>query len=139
MFENAKASADRYYSNISYLRVMAEILLWDELPEDELERYRAMNDIDFENAVFSYIRTNYEQENNLTEEGYVDLVHDFMASVLSFSAADNSTYTISWEEFQQTKEDAQPYLTAAGALRDAYYDRLTSKYSACLLYTSRCV
>ena len=133
VFENAKASADRYYSNISYLRVMAEILLWDELPEDELERYRAMNDIDFENAVFSYIRTNYEQENNLTEEGYVDLVHDFMASVLSFSAADNSTYTISWEEFQQTKEDAQPYLTAAGALRDAYYDRLTSKYSASYL------
>ena len=127
VFENAKASADQYYSNISYLRVMAEILLWDELPESELERYRALSEVDFETAVFNYVRANYEKENNLTDEDYANLVHEFMASVLSFSGSDNSTYTVSREEFLQAKESAQPYLTAAETIRDIYYDRLVAK------------
>lgn len=133
VFDTARKSADKYYTNISYLRVMAEILLWDELPENELEKYQALNDIDFETAVFNYVRSNYEKENNLTEEDYVKLVRDFMTSVLSFTSSDGTSYTVTWDEFQQTKELAQPYISAAGIIRDAYYDKLVAKLGASYL------
>ncbi len=124
VYQNAKKSAADYYTNIEYLRIMAEILLWDELPANELDAYRALSDTDFENAVFNYVRANYETENNLTEEDYVKLVQDFMASVLEYSAADRTTYTISWDEFQETKEKALVYLSAAETVKAAYQSKL---------------
>ena len=124
VYDNAKKSASDYYKNIEYLRIMSEILLWDELSEAELEQYRNLKDVDFETAVFNYVRANYETENNLTEEGYVELVQNFMASVLEYSAADRTTYTISWAEFQEAKENAMIYLNAATAIQAQYQTKL---------------
>lgn len=124
VYDNAKKAASDYYKNIEYLRIMTEILLWDELSETELEQYRNLKDTDFETAVFNYVRANYETENDLTEEGYVELVQNFMASVLEYSAADRTTYTISWDEFQETKENAMIYLNAATAIKEQYQAKL---------------
>ena len=124
IYDNAKKSASDYNKNIEYLRIMTEILLWDELSETELAQYRNLKDTDFENAVFNYVRANYETEHNLTEEGYVELVQNFMASVLEYSAADRTTYTISWSEFQETKENAMIYLNAATAIKEQYQTKL---------------
>ena len=124
IYDNAKKSASDYNKNIEYLRIMTEILLWDELSETELAQYRNLKDTDFENAVFNYVRANYETENNLTEEGYVELVQNFMASVLEYSAADRTTYTISWSEFQETKEQAMIYLNAATLIKEQYQAKL---------------
>lgn len=123
-----------YYTNIAYLRVMAEIRLWNDLSEEELETYRVMNDIAFENAVFEYVRANYEKEHGLTDEEYRKLIQDYMVSVLIYYTGTDttSTYAISWDEFQQTKKDAQTYLTAATAIKDVYYDKLVAKYGATL-------
>lgn len=124
IYDNAKKSASDYNKNIEYLRIMTEILLWDELSETELAQYRNLKDTDFETAVFNYVRANYETENNLTEEGYVELVQNFMASVLEYSAADRTTYTISWSEFQETKEQAMIYLNAATLIKEQYQAKL---------------
>lgn len=129
VFETARKNADSYYTNITYLRVMAEILLWDEMPESELAKYRALKDADFETAVFDYVRSNYEKEHNLTDEDYEKLVRDFMVSVLEYASPTDktTTYTVSWDEFQTTKQNAQSYIKAAEAIRDAYYDKLVKK------------
>ena len=132
VFETAKKNASAYYTNISYLRVMAELLLWDELPESDLQAYRALNDAEFETAVFNYVRANYEKEHNITDADYEKLVRDYMVSVLEYTdPADNSsTYRVSWDEFQQTKEKAQVYLKAAGTIKEAYLDKLNTKIGA---------
>lgn len=129
VFETARKNADSYYTNITYLRVMAEILLWDELPESELAEYRALKDADFETAVFDYVKANYEKEHNLTDEDYENLVRDFMVSVLEYTSPTDktTTYTVSWDEFQTTKQNAQIYIKAAETIRDAYYDKLVAK------------
>ena len=123
---NAKKSASDYYTNISYLRVMADKLLWEDLTLEEKAKYDAMKDVDFEQAVFNYVRDNYEKENNLTEEDYVKLVHDYMASFLEYASPEDksTTYFVSWEEFEATKEAAQLYLEAATKVKDAYMDKL---------------
>ena len=132
---NAKKSAASYYTNIEYLRVMAEILIFDDLSEAELAKYDAMTDVAFEQAVFDYVRANYETENNLTEEEYVKRVQDFMVSVLEYtSPEDNSqTYLVSWEDLLKAEEDAQVYLDAATQIKAAYNDKLLTKYSKYLL------
>lgn len=103
--------------------------MWDELPESELAEYRALKDADFETAVFDYVKANYEKEHNLTDEDYENLVRDFMVSVLEYTSPTDktTTYTVSWDEFQTTKQNAQIYIKAAETIRDAYYDKLVAK------------
>lgn len=128
----ARSSASNYNNNIDYLRVMTAELLFT---EEEVAQYANLKDADFENAVFNYVRQNYETQNNLTEEDYVKLVQDFMVSVLEYTSPEDKTakYTVSWDEFQETKANAQVYMEAATKIKDAYYDKLTGKVSAGLL------
>ncbi len=129
---NAKKNASSYYTNIEYLRVMTEELLFDAA---EVAQFASLKDTDFETAVFEYVRKNYETENNLSEEDYVKRVQDFMASVLEYtSAEDKSTkYTVSWDEFQETKVNAQVYIEAATKIKSAYYDKLVDEITEGLL------
>ncbi len=129
---NAKKSAASYYTNIEYLRVMADELLFT---AEESAQYANLKGSDYETAVFNYVRQNYETKNNLTEEDYVTLVQDFMASVLEYTSAEDKTtkYTVSWDEFQETKVNAQVYIEAATKIKDAYYDKLTASTPAALL------
>ncbi len=132
---NAKKSANSYYTNIQYLRVMAEILLFDDLSASELAKYDEMTDTAFETAVFNYVRANYETENNLTEEDYVKRVQDFMVSVLEYTSPDDKTqtYLVSWDDFVAAEEAAQLYLDAAGQIKTAYNDKLLTKYNSIIL------
>ncbi len=131
---NAKNSAASYYSNIKYLRIMADELLFT---AEESAQYAGLADVDFEKAVFEFVRANYEKDNNLTEEDYVKLVQDFMVSVLEYTSAEDSTtkYTVSWDEFQETKANAKVYMEAANLIKDAYYDKIidSKKVSKVLL------
>ncbi len=129
---NAKRSAANYYTNIEYLRVMADELLFTPA---ESAQYANLKGSDYETAVFNYVRQNYEEKNNLTDEDYVKLVQDFMASVLEYTSAEDKTtkYTVSWDEFQETKNSAQVYIDAATKIKDAYNDKLTAKIPAALL------
>ena len=132
---NAKKSANNYFTNISFLRVMAEILLFDELSADELAKYDAMTDTQFEAAVFDYVRKNYETEHNLTDEEYAKRVQDFMVSVLEYTSPEDksTTYLVTWEDFLATEEAAQLYLDAATQIKEAYNGKLLGKYSKFLL------
>ncbi len=129
---NAAKNAANYYTNIDYLRVMADELLFDDA---ESAQYANLKGAEYENAVFEYVRKNYETENNLTEEDYVKRVQDFMASVLVYTSKEDKSqkYSVSWDEFQETKQNAQVYIEAATKIKDAYYDKLTTKVSAGLL------
>ena len=132
---NAKKSANNYYANIEYLRIMAEILLFEDLSASELAKYDAMTDTEFETAVFNYVRANYETENNLTEEDYVKRVQDFMVSVLEYTSPEDKsqTYLVTWDDFVATEEAAQLYLDAATQIKNAYNDKLLQKYNSILL------
>ncbi|MBQ8497038.1 MAG: hypothetical protein IJ489_06260 [Clostridia bacterium] len=132
---NAKKSANNYYTNIEYLRIMAEILLFEDLSPSELAKYDAMTVTAFESAVFDYVRANYETENNLTEEDYVKRVQDFMVSVLEYTSPEDKsqTYLVTWDDFIAAEEAAQLYLDAAGQIKTAYNDKLLTKYNSFLL------
>ena len=129
---SARSSAANYYTNLEYLRVMADELLFTD--EESAARVN-LKGSDYETSVFEYVRANYETQHNLTEEDYVKLVQDFMVSVLEYTSAEDKTtkYTVSWDEFQETKANAQIYLEAATKIKDAYYSKLTGKVSAGLL------
>ena len=124
----AKESANNYFTNIKYLRVMADIILFEDLSEAERAAYDSMTDVDFEAAVYDYVKRNYETENNLTEEDYVERVQNFMASVLEYVSPDDSTvkYLVSWEEFETAEEGSAEYMTAATAIVEQYRSILTS-------------
>ena len=111
----AKESASNYYTNIKYLRVMADEILFKDLSEAERAEYDSMTDVDFETAVFNYVKANYETENNLTEEDYVKRVQDFMVSVLEFVSEEDSTvkYLVSWEDFIAAEEGSVAYMNIA--------------------------
>lgn len=132
---NEKKSATPFYTNISYLRVMAEILLFEDLSPAEIAKYDQMTDLAFEKAVFDYVRANYETENDLTEEEYDKRVQDFMVSVLEYTSPEDksTTYLVSWDDFVAAEEAAQLYLDAAGKIKEAYNEKLLGKYSTFLL------
>ncbi len=128
----ARKNAENYYTNLEYLRVMANEVLLDATQFAEFDKYKGA---DFETAIFNYVRENYEKENNLTEEAYVKLVQDFMASVLVYPSPEDQSknYSVSWDAFQETKANAQVYIEAATKIKDAYYEQLTATTSAALL------
>ena len=122
----AKNSAKNYFTNIKYLRVMADEIFFKDLSEAERARYDAMPDIEFEQAVFDYVKANYEAENNLTDEEYLKRVQDFMVSVLEFTSEEDSTvkYLVSWEDFVAVEEGSQGYSVAAAAIVAQYKSKL---------------
>lgn len=137
-FAAARDSANNYYTNIKYLRVMADLILFDGLSEEERARYDSMTDVDFEAAVYDYVKAHYNEENNIkTDEEYRKRVQEFMASVLEFTSEEDSTtkYLVSWEEFEAAEEGATAYLNAAQSIVDQYMDVLKTKYNENLLKT----
>ena len=126
----AKESANAYYTNIKYLRVMADLILFADLSEADRAKYDSMTDLDFEAAVFAYVKANYETENDLTEEAYKERVQEFMASVLEFTSEEDGTtkYLVSWDEFIAAEEGSAAYLSSAESIVEQYIPVLKSVY-----------
>ena len=129
----AKNSSKDYFTNIKYLRVMADETFFKDLSEADRAKYDAMTDIEFEQAVFNYVKANYEAENNLTEEEYQKRVQDFMVSVLEFTSEEDSSvkYLVSWDDFVAAEEGSLGYSGAASAIVNQYKSKLP--YSEALL------
>ena len=137
-FATVRDAASNYYTNIKYLRVMADLILFDGLTEAERAAYDSMTDQDFEAAVYDYVKAHYNEENNIkTDEEYRKRVREFMASVLEFTSEEDSTtkYLVSWEEFEAAEAGAGDYLNAAQSIVDQYMDVLKTKYNENLLKT----
>ena len=126
----AKESANNYFTNIKYLRVMADEILFNDLSEEERAKYDAMTDVDFEVAVFNYVKANYEVENNLTEEEYQKRVQNFMVSVLEFTSEEDNTvkYLVSWDEFVAAEEGSVAYTNGAESIVAQYKDIIKTRY-----------
>ncbi|MBQ3490222.1 MAG: hypothetical protein IJA86_06510 [Clostridia bacterium] len=127
-FAAARKNAQGYYTNIAYLRVMANEILFSDDAAKAAE-FSAMSDKDFMTAIFNYVRQNYETENELTPEEYEKRVQDFMVSVLEYSSKENSNekYYVSWEAFITAEEGSGLYGTAAKAITEQYKDQLRKK------------
>ena len=112
----AKNSAKDYYTNIKYLRVMTNELLFKDLEQSERDRYAAMTDLDFENAVFEYIKA------NTPEDGYEKRVQDFMVSVLEYTSEEDSSvkYLVTWDEFVAARDGSEAYADAAADIFAEY-------------------
>ena len=124
----ARKKAQNYYTNIDYLRVMVnEILFKDDVAN--ATKYAAMTDAEFVNGIFEYVRTNYETENNLTDAEYEKRVQNFMVSVLEYTSQDDSSvrYLVSWDEFVTAEEGAKLYEEAAGKIKALYEAQLKAK------------
>lgn len=124
-YNAAVSSAKNYYANIETLRIMTRLTIWKDLSEDEWKVYEDMGAEEFENAVFSYVKTHYEEENNIDEDKYDELVKAFMMSQLRFTdQSDNSSYTITWNDYTKAKNDAQDFFGVISKLKEKYNDRL---------------
>lgn len=129
-FEAFRENAQDYYSNIEHLRIMTKLTIFKDMSEEELERYDNLSNTDFEQAVFEYVKQNYIEENNITDETYDKLIKDFISSGLT--QTDNltkQTYTVSWELYQETKASAVVFQEAAEKLKTYYSELLLSKYN----------
>jgi hypothetical protein len=129
----AKNNSKDYFTNIKYLRVMADETFFKDLSEADRAKYDAMTDIEFEQAVFNYVKANYEVENNLTAEEYQKRVQDYMVSVLEFTSEEDSSvkYLVSWDDFVAAEEGSLGYSNAASAIVAQYKSKLG--YSDALL------
>lgn len=128
----AREAANNYYTNIKYLRVMADLILFDGLTEAERAAYDSMTDVDFEAAVYEYVKGHYNEENNIkTEEEYIKRVQEFMASVLEYTSEEDGTtrYLVSWEEFEAAEKGSTAYLNAAETIFAQYKEILITKYN----------
>lgn len=126
-FTDAQKKAETYYSNIDTLRIMARLVMWDNLSEEEWQKYENMGAQEFESAVFDFVRTNYIEENQIDDEKYDEIVKAFIVSQLSFADKnDNSTYKITWDQYQETKESAQESFAVIETLKTTYNDLLVS-------------
>ncbi|MBR6049988.1 MAG: hypothetical protein IKP68_02145 [Clostridia bacterium] len=124
-YNAALTSANKFYSNIETLRIMTRLTIWEDLTDAEWEKYEKMGAEDFENAVFTYVKENYEKENNIDDKKYDELVKAFMMSQLKFTdQSDNSSYTISWDEYVRAKDDAQDFFGVIEELKGKYRDRM---------------
>ncbi|MCQ2770486.1 MAG: hypothetical protein MJ236_01640 [Clostridia bacterium] len=125
-YENYKKAIEKattFYGNIDTLKIMTRIVIWSDLSDDEWEAYEKMGAEEFEKAVYDYVKNHYNEKNNVDEEKYEQLVQSFIASFLKLTdPADNSIYTISWDEYQKIK--------AAGLEFQAVIDALKGTYSA---------
>ena len=136
---NARKAAQKYYTNIDYLRVMVnEILFKNEDGTYDVEKvseYAAMTDIDFTAAIFDYVCQNYrglnddDPSNDVSDEEFTKRVQDFMVSVLEVtSKEDNSVrYLVSWDEFIEAEEGSALYAEAAEKIKVVYESKLKDK------------
>lgn len=133
-YENEQTKAQTYYTNIETLKIMARLVIWDDLSESEWAVYEKMSASDFENAVYEYVRDNYIKENNITDEKYETIVKAYICSQLKFTdPADNSSYTISWDEYMKAKEKASEFFGVIGDMKVTYSDLLNETVGESML------
>ncbi len=123
-FEKYRTDAAQYYTNIKYLRIMADMLLFDELDEAEKTKYDEMSDTEFEKALLAFVTENYIKNNELTEEKYSELVKAYICSLMTFSDDLGNTYSIGWDDIADTLKKAEPFVEASETLKSEYADLL---------------
>ena len=100
---------------------MTRLIIWEDLSDEEWQVYQDMSAVDFEKAVYNYVRDHYVEENNLDDEKYEELVRAFMLSTSTFiDKDDNTSYKITWDQYKDIKEAAQPSFELIKELREAY-------------------
>jgi hypothetical protein len=122
IYEEARKKASDYIANIKSLRVIAKETLFADMTDAEYEAtYGCLGVLDFEKAVYDYLKANYEKENNLTEADYEKLVQDFIATCLKFSdPKTKQEYTYSWDEFLAIKEKSAKFSTPLQVAKAQY-------------------
>jgi hypothetical protein len=127
LYEKARENASKYLANIKNLRVIAKITIFADMTQEEYDaKYGVLGALDFEKAVYDYLRANYEKENNLTEADYEKLVQDFIASNFKFTdRVTRQEYSYTWEEFLAIKEEAAKFSTPLQAVREKYSSLIT--------------
>lgn len=129
-FEAFRENAQDYYSNIEHLRIMTKLTIFKDMSEEDLAKYDNLSNTDFEQAVFEYVKQNYIEENNITDEAYDKLIKDFIASTITqIDNLTKKTYSISWDVYQETKSSAMVFQNAAEKLKSAYGELLLTKNS----------
>jgi len=136
-FNTALNNAKAYYSSIETLKIMTRLVIWDDLSDEEWEVYQNMGATEFETLVFNYVRENYIKENEITDETYDQLVKALMMSVMKMTdPVDNSQYVLSWDDYAESKENAQYFFGVIAKLKEKYYDRLVDYYGPMFVYFS---
>ena len=129
-FAKYRTDAQQYYTNIKYLRIMADMLLFTDLDEAEKAKYDAMTDTEFEAALLEFVTENYIKQNELTDEKYAELVKTYICSQMNFSDNLGNTYSVGWNEINNTLKKAQPFIDYTEKLKEIYADLLSeSKYN----------
>ena len=127
-YANAREAAANYLSNIDNLRVIAKELLFADMSDEEYEaKYGVLGILEFETAVYNYIKANYEKDNNLTPEDYDVLVQNFIAQ--NFKFTDKKTkqqYTYTWEEYEAIKEKAKKFSDALKVAKAKYSNDIST-------------
>lgn len=124
-FEDNRKKAADYYTNIRYLRIMAELLLFDEASAEELAVYRDMTAAEFEKAVIEYVTKTFISDNNLTESQYDALVKEYITSEMSFYDNLGNQYTVTWEEINNKYNESKDFINGVDRLASHYSDLLS--------------
>lgn len=123
-FEKYRNDAAQYYTNIKYLRIMADMLLFTEMDEAEKARYNDMSDTEFEKALLAFVTENYIKKNDLTDEKYSELVKTYICSLMTFSDDLGNTYSVAWDDIAETLKKAEPFVKASEKMKEVYADIL---------------
>ena len=136
-YKSAVSGAEKYYTNIDVLKIMARILIWNELSDEEWKVYEQMEPTKFEQTVFDYVKNNFEKENNLDDEKYDALVKSYMMSQLVIAnAAGTAFITVTWDDYLDVKEKGAPFVSVIENMRDKYADVLSEIGETVLKITS---
>ncbi|MCR5458192.1 MAG: hypothetical protein K6F14_09000 [Clostridiales bacterium] len=127
-FEDNRKKAADYYTNIRYLRIMAEVLLFTEASDEELAAYNDMTAAEFEKAVIEYVTKTFISDNNLSESQYDALVKEYITSEMSFYDNLGNQYTVTWDEINAKYNESKDFIEGVDKLT-SYYSDLLSKVS----------
>ena len=127
-YVNARKNAEAYLENIESLRIIAKETLFADMSKEEYAtKYGSLGALEFEKAIFDYLKANYETENNLSEEDYKKLVQDFIATNFKFTDRNtNQQYTYTWEDFEKIKENAAKFATPLQQAKAQYAELIKS-------------
>lgn len=120
-FNTETTNAADYYKNITSLRILSTVTLFSDLSYEEYqEKYGNLSSVEFENAVIEYVRENYIKQNNISESDYDVLVKSLMSSALKFYNSSNEAYVVTWEEFEEIKQQSAKFADAVDKISEAY-------------------
>ncbi len=127
-YVNARNNAQGYLENIESLRIIAKETLFADMSKEEYAtRYGSLGALEFEKAIFDYLKANYEKENNLSAEDYEKLVQDFIATNFKFTDRNtNQQYTYTWADFEKIKENAAKFATPLQQAKAQYAELIKS-------------